>query len=148
MAALSTLPAVHPVLGTLHHDRERNLYEGHVTLGERDVAFRLRPDKDGHFANAEKSATRFAAAPEAEIQAISDFLAERYLDRLNGEWRQPGRKMISYATFVAAVKPGSVIFSGDGTGEFYCGGGKLFEGHCLIARTRPNGALFDAELAG
>src|SRR5579884_2965057 len=126
MAPMSALPATHPVLGPLHYDSRRNTYGGVIGAGPREIQLHLKPDKAGDFAHAEKAALRFAARAESESQAISEFLAERYLDRLNGEWRLPGRKTVPYARFVALVRPEAVTFHGDGVGEFFCGGSRLF----------------------
>jgi hypothetical protein len=142
------LPATHAVLGPLSYDAVRNTYEGVIQAGQQEIALCIKPDKGGDFANADRSAQRFAADAESECLAVCEFLAERYLERLNGAWRPLGRKTVSYASFVALVRPEAVTFRGDGAAEFYCGGGRLFEGHYLIVRSRSNGTLFDAEIAG
>ena len=148
MALRPSLPAVHPALGALKHDEARRIYEGILTVGDRKIAFRLESDKAGDFANAEKAAARFAAASESDCRAVAEFLAERYLDRLNDEWKLPGNKPVSYRRFIKLTRPTSVTFRGDGVAEFI-GGARLLEGgHCLIARARHDGQLFDAGLAG
>jgi hypothetical protein len=146
--ALLTLPSVHPVLGALEPNTERNRFSGKLSVGGREITVRLKPDKGGDFTSSEASAIRFAANAQTEMDAVSEFLADLYLERLNGEWRLPGQRVVSYAKFRATLKPELVTFEGDGTAEFMCDSGKLFEGHCLIARSHPNAVIFDAELAG
>ena len=66
----------------------------------------------------------------------------------NEDWTDPEQDALNVATFIEQLRPDAIVFGGDGGVEYHFTAGDIFSGHGLIARMRPDGILFDAELAG
>ncbi|HET6249951.1 MAG TPA: DUF2262 domain-containing protein [Tepidisphaeraceae bacterium] len=142
------MPEFHAVLGRLVHDEDRNIYTGKLTVRQQKIAFALVPDDGGDFAKAETRAIRFARDSATELYAIQRFLAGHFLDMANEDWAEPDSKRFSVKDFISRIVVETVRFKGDGSAEFVFTDSDIFSGHWLIARMRPDGILYHAELAG
>lgn len=141
-------PEFHPVFGRLEHDDELNTYQAKVALGKKQFSIRLEMSDDGDYARAEERAIRFMRDAKVELEAARRYLAGHYLDLANEDWSEGDQERMSVKEFLSRIEPEDVLFNGDGGVELTFRDGEVFAGHWLIARIRPDGILFDHELAG